>query len=77
MFKIRYLEKDITNISFASDKMAFISGPRQCGKTTLAKYMLKERAFGDYYNWDELKFRKLWTKDPSQIIPMEDRKSVG
>ncbi len=78
MFKIRYLEKDITNISFASDKMAFISGPRQCGKTTLAKHMLKERAVGDYYNWDELKFRKLWTKDPSQIIPVEagDKKSL-
>lgn len=49
--------------------MAFISGPRQCGKTTMAKNILHSRNnVGAYYNWDELKFRKLWTKDPSQIL---------
>lgn len=71
MIKVRYLAQDINNISFAHNKMAFVSGPRQCGKTTLAKRLLKERTVGNYYNWDELKFRKLWTKDPAQIIPIE------
>ena len=51
-------------------KMAFMSGARQCGKTTLAKRILKQYKTGAYYNWDEIKFRRLWTKDPSGIIPL-------
>lgn len=49
--------------------MTFISGPRQCGKTTLAKHFLKQRKHGRYFNWDEKKFRQLWAKDPSKLIP--------
>jgi len=49
--------------------MAFISGPRQVGKTTFAKALLAGRGAGNYYNWDETTFRRLWTKDPSQIVP--------
>jgi predicted AAA+ superfamily ATPase len=66
----RYLEKWIDKLCFPADKMAFISGPRQCGKTTLAKQLLKKRKDnGVYYNWDETVFRKLWTKDPAQVLP--------
>lgn len=50
--------------------MAFVSGPRQCGKTTLAKMMLRERKAGNYNNWDELKFRRLWAQDPSAVLPI-------
>jgi len=50
-------------------KMAFVSGPRQCGKTTLAKMMLKKRGRGIYNNWDDVNFRRIWTKNPSNIIP--------
>ncbi|MFV1976929.1 MAG: ATP-binding protein [Candidatus Scalindua sp.] len=64
----RYLEEHIKEICFDSSKMAFVSGPRQCGKTTMAKDMLKLRKWGGYHNWDELKFRKQWTKDPSQVV---------
>jgi uncharacterized protein len=69
MIKERYLENIIEDVCFSSRKMAFISGARQCGKTTLAKQVLKQRKVGHYYNWDEIKFRRLWTKDPSNIIP--------
>jgi len=69
MDKKRYLEPIITEICFSSGKMAFVSGPRQAGKTTMAKQLLKERKAGHYYNWDELKFRRLWAKDPSKVIP--------
>ncbi|MBS0349988.1 MAG: ATP-binding protein [Proteobacteria bacterium] len=55
--------------------MAFVSGPRQAGKTTMAKQLLKQRGAGHYYNWDELKFRRIWTKDPSQIIPISNSSS--
>jgi uncharacterized protein len=33
-------------------KMVLVSGPRQCGKTTLARGLLKEHG-GTYYNWDD------------------------
>lgn len=68
MDKIRYLQHDIQTICFDTSKMAFISGPRQCGKTTMAKQILHQRKAGEYCNWDELKFRRIWTTDPSQII---------
>ncbi len=69
MKKNRYLVSDIINLSFNSNKMAFVSGPRQVGKTTMAKALLKQREVGQYYNWDEIKFRRIWTKDPVSIIP--------
>jgi uncharacterized protein len=64
----RYLENVITKVCFARSKMAFISGPRQSGKTTMAKHLLKERHNGNYYNWDETTFRRLWTKDPQILM---------
>lgn len=42
--------------------MVFISGPRQCGKTTLANSLLK-RMRGHYYNWDIPGDRKLILND--------------
>lgn len=65
----RYLQAAIRDLCFKTGKMAFISGPRQGGKTTLAKQLLAERARGAYYNWDETKFRRLWIKDPVSILP--------
>jgi predicted AAA+ superfamily ATPase len=49
----RYIEGALKNLAFAHHKMAFISGPRQCGKTTLRKMLLEERGSGNYYNWDD------------------------
>jgi predicted AAA+ superfamily ATPase len=71
----RYLENDINDICFKAEKMAFVSGPRQCGKTTMAKLMLKNRGIGEYYNWDEIKFRREWTRNPSLVLP-EDSGTV-
>ena len=65
----RYLEVIMDEICFSAEKMAFVSGPRQCGKTTMAKLLLKQRGMGSYYNWDETKFRRQWTKDPQLILP--------
>ena len=33
-------------------KMVFLGGPRQVGKTTLAKDLLSEQGTGRYFNWD-------------------------
>jgi predicted AAA+ superfamily ATPase len=65
----RYIESALEDLSFAHRKMAFVSGPRQCGKTTLGKMLLKDRGAGAYYNWDETEFRRLWTKSPRSILP--------
>ena len=65
----RYLQPVINKICFNANKMAFVSGPRQCGKTTMAKLLLQQRKVGVYYNWDETKFRRLWIKDPQLILP--------
>lgn len=73
IMKERYLENILSEVCFLSGKMAFMSGARQCGKTTLAKRILKQYEAGRYYNWDEIKFRRLWTKDPGGIIPAAAR----
>ena len=39
-------------------KMVLLAGPRQCGKTTLAKGLLKEYS-GEYYSWDIDSHRKI------------------
>jgi len=51
MIKDRYLEKAIS--ADLKNKMVFIGGPRQVGKTTLAKQIGKT-VYSDfvYYNWD-------------------------
>lgn len=39
-------------------KMAFVVGPRQCGKTTMARMLQEERDSKDLYrNWDDLAWR--------------------
>ena len=67
--KTRYLQAPIKHLCFSGHKMAFVSGPRQCGKTTMAKLMLAQRPSGSYRNWDDVVFRRQWTKDPSTLIP--------
>ena len=70
----RYLEPHISDICFSAGKMAFVSGPRQCGKTTMAKLLLHQRGSGVYCNWDETTFRRLWTKNPQLVLPPPDKK---
>jgi uncharacterized protein len=67
--KRRYLEPDLQRLAFDHRKMAFVSGPRQCGKTTLAKRLLGQRKSGRYRNWDDVTFRRAWLKEPGSIVP--------
>ena len=65
---VRYLtsrlERDLR------EKMVLLAGPRQCGKTTLAKSLLDDR--GEYLNWDITKDRKvireLASRDGSKLV---------
>ncbi len=67
--KTRYLQAPIEQLCFSGHKMAFVSGPRQCGKTSMAKLMLARCPSGAYRNWDDVVFRRQWAKDPSAIVP--------
>jgi predicted AAA+ superfamily ATPase len=62
----RYLENTIKEDAIADKKMAFISGPRQVGKTTLSKRLLQFKE--NYYTWDDPVFKRQWTKNPSYIL---------
>ena len=51
------------------NKMAFVAGPRQCGKTTLALTLQKKRGSDHLYrNWDDLAFRAEISKRPYGFI---------
>lgn len=63
----RYLYDDIEELALRRNKMAFISGPRQVGKTTLSKSYQKAFKHSVYKNWDESNFRRLWTKSPNDL----------
>ena len=67
--KKRYLHGLINQFAFTDHKMAFVSGPRQSGKTTLGHMLAKERKASQYYNWDNIEFRRIWAKSPQLIIP--------
>lgn len=45
-------------------KMVFVSGPRQVGKTTLARELLRRYGGGLYFNWDLITDRKRLARDP-------------
>lgn len=69
MLKERYLHDLIKEMCFLGpQKMAFIVGPRQTGKTTLARNFIKERTEGSYYNWDQREFRKTWVQSPQDLV---------
>jgi predicted AAA+ superfamily ATPase len=62
----RYLEQLIQEDALADKKMAFISGPRQVGKTTLARNLLHDS--NNYFSWDLSDFRKNWARSPMKSI---------
>ncbi len=59
---MRYLsdliKKDLEN------KMVFLAGPRQCGKTTLAKGVLENKGSGHYFNYD---------RDRDRVLLLQER----
>ena len=54
MNKVRYLKSPI--VKDLRKKMVFIGGPRQVGKTTLAKQIIKAK--DSYFNWDNVLHRQ-------------------
>ncbi|MBN1773564.1 MAG: ATP-binding protein [Deltaproteobacteria bacterium] len=60
--RTRYLEAAVRDDALADHKMAFLSGPRQVGKTTLARTLLSSPH--NEFSWDDQRFRIRWVKDP-------------
>ncbi|MBP7653273.1 ATP-binding protein [Candidatus Dependentiae bacterium] len=56
----RYIE---TYLFELPKKMFFLYGPRQSGKTTTAKKIIKQKD-GAYFNWDDLAVRREYLKNP-------------
>jgi predicted AAA+ superfamily ATPase len=65
---MRYLTTEINRFFAEEGKMAFVAGPRQVGKTTLAKHLLSLVAADLYYfNWDIESHRKAIIKNPEEF----------
>lgn len=60
----RVVENYIFDDSLIGLHMVFLAGPRQVGKTTLAKQWLKKKSCEHlYYNWDDVSTRHAYLKD--------------
>ena len=60
----RNIEKHLQDIILQYRKMAFIGGPRQVGKTTLANQFRKKFSQSCYFNWDIISDQKELLADP-------------
>jgi hypothetical protein len=54
-------------------KMVFIGGPRQVGKTTLARHLLADAGQGRYFNWDydedrRALLQKRWSREDALLV---------
>lgn len=62
-----YIKRHLEKIAFSSGfgrQMRFVTGPRQTGKTTVAKHFIKKLCFDKlYYNWDNRKVRDAYIKN--------------
>ena len=72
----RSLHAAIEELAFSAHKIALVSGPRQCGKTTLARMLLDRRKVRVYRNWDQLAFRREWARNPSSVVPQANDRDV-
>jgi len=69
--KNRYLIKPI--IDDLKEKMVFIGGPRQVGKTVLAKKLIGDHFSMSYFNWDKFSERQkalkgMWPSETQLIV---------
>jgi uncharacterized protein len=62
----RYLHLNILEDALKHHKMAFISGPRQSGKSTLGRALIPSRQ--NEFNWDQTRFRLAWARGPERAL---------
>ena len=54
----RYLHTTLLEHLSSFRQMAFLSGPRQVGKTTLSRNVASEFPISNYFNWDNIEHRE-------------------
>ena len=60
----RYLENYAFDENLIGRHMVFLAGPRQVGKTRLARNWLEKSGFSElYFNWDDIKTRQAYRAD--------------
>lgn len=62
----RYLTGAVKEDALKDGKMVFLSGPRQTGKRTLARALLKSPQ--NEFSWDSVEFRRSWTRSPAAAL---------
>jgi predicted AAA+ superfamily ATPase len=63
------LQKWALDLGFLHGRMAFICGPRQIGKTTLAQSHLERLdQIENYHNWDSIALRQQFASNPFFFI---------
>jgi len=73
----RYLENIVVTDALGANKIAFINGPRQVGKTTMAGAILaKTSSKQNDFTWDDDEFRKIWIKNPKDLVRNLDLASI-
>lgn len=68
--QFRTIQNFFTSESWLRNRMLFLSGPRQVGKTTLVTKTIC-KAKEAYFNWDLKKVRRLYFDDPDFISGVE------
>lgn len=68
----RSIIQSIEQLALSRSKMAFVSGPRQVGKTTLTRQLGKYFNTVVYHNWDQDSVAKAWAKDPEMLLSAFD-----
>ena len=71
----RHIQSYVESLALTRHKMAFISGPRQAGKTTLAKSLLQDSS--NYYSWDQPGFKRRWIQNQTEIGNAAKEKKNG
>ncbi|MFH1939918.1 MAG: AAA family ATPase, partial [bacterium] len=62
--KERILYQKIWQKLSSYKNMVFLSGPRQSGKTTLAKIIARDFSSQVYFNWDDIPSKRVLIQDP-------------
>ncbi len=57
--------------------MVFIAGPRQCGKTTVAKTIASTFANNNYHNWDIASHRAMLLQEPTFFVATPRRDATA
>jgi len=76
-----FTDRELADFVFSEEwlqgTMLFIAGPRQCGKTSLARWFLEQKGCSPlYFNWDIEKIRREYRNDPDFIVKEASRLSI-